>query len=112
MKFLIGFTLAILAQTLTFVQLQGQFKYNWMKDNPFIVSLIGIPISLIYLLSVKYLVSYFEGQLWPSRLLGFTAGAIVFTYMAHYWFQEPFTTKTGVCLFLSLCIMAIQLFWK
>jgi hypothetical protein len=112
MKFLIGFTLAMLAQTLTFVQLQGQFKYNWMKDNPFIVSLIGIPISLMYLLSVKYLVSYFEGQLWPSRLLGFTAGAIVFTCMAHYWFQEPFTTKTGVCLFLSLCIMAIQLLWK
>ena len=112
MNFIIGLLYGLAAQILTFIQLQGQFKFQWAKDNPFIMSLMGIPISLMYLLSVKYLVSYFEGQLWPSRLLGFTAGAIVFTYMAHYWFQEPFTTKTGVCLFLSLCIMGIQLFWK
>jgi hypothetical protein len=112
MKLLIGFTLGLLAQTLTFIQLQGQFKFSWMKENSFIVALMGIPISLLYLGSVKYLVDYFGGELWPSRLMGFSIGAIVFSYMAHFWFQEPFTLKTGICLFLAFCIMLIQLFWK
>ena len=112
MKLLIGFTLGLLAQTLTFIQLQGQFRWEWFKQHPIIISLIGIPISLLYLGSVKYLVDYFEGELWPSRLLGFSIGAIVFSYMAHSWFQEPFTLKTGICLFLAFGIMMIQLFWK
>jgi hypothetical protein len=112
MKLLIGFTLGLLAQIFTFVQLQGQFRWQWFKDHPYLVALMGIPISLLYLGSVKYLVDYFGGELWPSRLMGFSIGAIVFSYMAHFWFQEPFTLKTGICLFLAFCIMLIQLFWK
>jgi hypothetical protein len=30
----------------------------------------------------KYMVEHFEGELWPSRLMGFSIGAIVFSYMA------------------------------
>lgn len=112
MKFLIGFGFGVLAQICTFVQLQGQFRWEWFKQHPLTISLMGIPISLLYLGSVKYLVEYFDGQLWPSRLMGFSIGAMVFSYMAHSWFQEPFTLKTGICLFLAFCIMMIQLFWK
>jgi hypothetical protein len=112
MKFLIGFGFGVLAQILTFIQLQGQFRWEWFKQHPILVSLMGFPISLLYLGSVKYLVEHFEGQLWPSRLLGFSIGAIVFSYMAHSWFQEPFTLKTLICLGLALCIMMVQLFWK
>lgn len=112
MNFIIGFSFGVLAQILTFVQLQGQFRWEWFKQHPVIVSLMGIPISLLYIGSVKYMVAHFDGQLWPSRLMGFSIGAIVFSYMAHLWFQEPFTLKTGVCLFLAFCIMMIQLFWK
>jgi hypothetical protein len=112
MKFLIGFSFGVLAQILTFVQLQGQFRWEWFKQNPWMVSLMGVPISFLYIMSVKYMVAHFEGELWPSRLLGFSIGAIVFSYMAHSWFQEPFTLKTGVSLFFALCIMLVQLFWK
>jgi len=112
MKFIIGFSFAVLAQILTFVQLQGQFRWEWFKQHPWSVSLMGVPISFLYIMSVKYLVDHFEGELWPSRLMGFSIGAIVFSYMAHSWFQEPFTLKTGVSLFLAFCIMMIQLFWK
>ena len=112
MKFIIGFGLGVLAQIFTFVQLQGQFRWEWFKQHPWIVSLMGVPISFLYLMSVKYMVSHFGGELWPSRLMGFSIGAIVFSYMAHLWFQEQFTLKTGICLFLAFCIMMIQLFWK
>jgi hypothetical protein len=112
MKFLIGFSFGVLAQILTFVQLQGQFRWEWFKNNPWLVSLMGVPISFLYIMSVKYMVQHFEGELWPSRLMGFSIGVIVFSYMAYSWFQEPFTLKTGICLGLALCIMMIQLFMK
>ena len=112
MKFIIGFGLGILAQIFTFIQLQGQFRFEWAKSNPFYMALMGVPISLLYLGSVKHLVSHFEGQLWPSRLLGFAIGAIVFTAMSWMWFKEPISLKTLICLGLSVCIMLIQLFWK
>jgi hypothetical protein len=112
MDFITGLLYGIFAQILTFVQLQGQFKYEWMKSNPLIMSLIGVPLSYLYILSVKHMVAHFDGNMWPSRLLGFSVGAAVFTFMSHWWFDEPFTAKTGVCLFLAFCIMMIQLFWK
>ena len=58
------------------------------------------------------MVAHFDGQLWPSRLVGFAAGAMVFTIMSSAWFKEPLSLKTLVCLGLALCIMLIQLFWK
>jgi multidrug transporter EmrE-like cation transporter len=112
MNFIIGFLYGLMAQILTFIQLQGQFKFQWAKENPFYMSLLGVPLSLLYLQSVKHLVAHFEGQLWPSRLLGFAIGAIVFTAMSWIWFKEPMTLKTLICLGLAVCIMCIQLFWK
>jgi multidrug transporter EmrE-like cation transporter len=112
MNFIIGLFYGVLAQILTFVQLQGQFKYQWAKDNPFLMACMGIPLSLLYIGSVKYMVAHFEGQLWPSRLMGFAIGAIVFTFMSWAWFREPLTVKTLICLGLALCIMLVQIFWK
>ena len=112
MNFIIGFSFGVLAQVLTFVQLQGQFRWEWFKQHPMIISLMGVPISFLYIMSVKYMVSHFGGELWPSRLMGFSIGAIVFSYMAHLWFQEPFTFKTLICLGLAFAIMMVQLFWK
>jgi multidrug transporter EmrE-like cation transporter len=112
MNFIIGLLYGIAAQIFTFIQLQGQFRFQWAKDNPVVMALFGFPLSLLYLQSVKHLVAHFEGQLWPSRLLGFATGAIVFTAMSWAWFREPLSLKTLICLGLAVCIMLIQLFWK
>ena len=112
MNFILGLLYGVFAQILTFLQLQGQFKYTWMRDNPVVMALFGFPLSLLYLLSVKHMVAHFEGNLWPSRLVGFAIGAIVFTFMSWMWFREPITMKTAVCLMLSLAIMAVQILWK
>jgi hypothetical protein len=112
MNFLIGLLYGIAAQVLTFIQLQGQFKYEWAKNNPTYMALIGFPLSLLYLGSVKYMVAHFDGEKWPSRLMGFAIGAIVFTVMSWVWFKEPMSLKTAICLGLAFCIMCIQLFWK
>ena len=62
-KLIIGILLSALASTITFFQFQGQFKIEWMKNNPFIVSFLGVPTAYLLLLSVKHIVLYYDGQL-------------------------------------------------
>lgn len=107
-----GMLLGAVAQTLTFLQLQGQYKYEWVKNNFFLMALLGIPISLLYMYSVKHMVAAYDGELWPSRLIGYGIGVTVFILMSRLWFNEPVSIKTLICLLLSLSIIFIQLFWK
>jgi len=112
MNIILGILWGLTAQVLTFFQLQGQLKYQWMKDHTWAVVLMGIPISFMFMQSVKYFVLAFEGEIWPSRLLGFGLGVIIFTIMSELLFKEPFTLKTGICLFLGLLIILVQIFYK
>jgi hypothetical protein len=107
-----GMLIGAVAQALVFIQLQGQFKVEWIKEHPFVMALIGIPVSYMFINSSRYLVNAFDGQLWPSRLIGFGVGIVVYTIMAKIWFNEPITLKTLICLLLSIAIISIQIFWK
>lgn len=111
-KLLVGIIFGFMAQTMTFFQLQGPLKYNWLRDHYWLNVLMGIPISMLFMYSVKNMVLAFDGQMWPSRLIGFSIGAIVFTWLSWSIFNEPLTTKTYVCLLLAIAILFIQLFWK
>jgi len=54
----------------------------------------------------------YNGQIWPSRLIGFAIGIIVFATMSILVFKEPINMKTFVCLMLACCILGVQIFWK
>jgi multidrug transporter EmrE-like cation transporter len=112
MNIIWGILWGLVAQIITFIQLQGQLKYDFLKQNTWFTVLMGIPISFMFMQSVKNFVLAFNGEIWPSRLIGFGIGVVVFTLMSELLFKEPFTTKTGVCLILGICIIAIQVFWK
>jgi multidrug transporter EmrE-like cation transporter len=58
------------------------------------------------------MVTAFNGEIWPSRLIGFSIGAIVFTILSWSVFGETLTLKTLACLVLALGILLIQFFWK
>jgi hypothetical protein len=77
-----------------------------------VILLASIPISYLYIVAVRMYVEGFSGQIWPSRLIGFALGIIVFTAMSIGLFREHMTLKTAVCLSLSFLIVLIQLFWK
>lgn len=111
-KLLIGVVFGIVAQTLTFFQLQGQLKYEWFKNHYWLVVLMGIPVSMLFMCSVKSMVSAYGGEMWPSRLIGFSIGAVVFTYFSWSLFGEPLSLKTIICLILSFSILGVQLFMK
>ena len=87
-------------------------KIEWFKNHPLIIAFMGVPISLLYIYSVKNFVEVYDGQIWPSRLIGFGIGVAVFTVMSHYMFREPLTPKTLTCLSLGVCIILIQILWK
>ena len=107
-----GFIFGLLAQIITFLQLQGQMKYEFLKNNTLLTAAMGIPISLLFMFSVRNFVLAYDGAIWPSRLIGFGIGVITFALMSYYLFKEPLTTKTLICLSLGVIIILIQIFWK
>jgi multidrug transporter EmrE-like cation transporter len=112
MDLLKGFIYGLIAQIITFLQLQGQMKYSILKNNTWFVVLLGLPISYLFMISVKHFVAAYDGQIWPSRLIGFGIGVVVFGLMSHWLFKEPFTLKTLICLGLGSLIVLIQILWK
>ena len=106
------FFIYTISQIFTFYQLQGHLWNKWIKENPFMMTLIGIPISYYVILASRQMVNLWDGQTWPNRIIGFCLGVIVFSIMSWCLLREPVTLKTSVCLFLSFVILGIQLFWK
>jgi len=112
MNIIYGILFGLLGQIGSYMQLQGAMKLGWYPKYFWPVLIMSIPLSWFYLKSVEYFVTAFDGQLWPSRLIGFGLGIIIFSIMSHYMFKEPFTPKTIVCIGLGLTIIGIQILWK
>jgi hypothetical protein len=111
-RLLLGIIWGILGQISSFLQLQGSIKYGWFQKYPIIILLSSIPAAWFYIKSVENLVGWADGELWPSRLIGFGIGIIVFVGLSALLFKEPITTKTLVCLVLAASILLVQIFWK
>ena len=111
-KVLIATIVMLLGQIGSFMQLQGAIKYGWYEKYMWIILLSSVPISYLYIVAVRMYVDGFGGQIWPSRLIGFALGIMVFTLMSIFLFNENMTTKTAICLILSFSVVLIQLFWK
>ena len=112
MNLLLGIFYGLLAQIITFLQLQGNIKYNWFQKYPVVILGAAIPISWLFIRSVEHLVIAYNGEIWPSRLIGFAVGIIVFGVMSYFLFGEAITLKTFICLLLAATILGIQIFWK
>ena len=93
-------------------QLNGQFKWDWFKNNEWVLALCGVPISFLYLWGTKYAVNGFDGLLWPGRFVGFGVGMVVYAIFTGYFFNEGITPKTAISLGLALLLISVQLFWK
>ena len=94
---------------MVWLQTNGQFISDWAKKYPLIISLLGIPISYLYIKATSFSYQHFN-QLWPGRILAFSVGIVVFTIMTHVLMQESIDFKTGISIVLALFIILIQLF--
>ena len=112
MQLILGIIFGTLAQILVFFQIQGSLKYQLLQDYKWLVLLTGVPITWLFIESVKNIYLWSNGELWPGRLIGFSIGIVVFTIMSILLFGEGISLKTGLCLILSIAILAIQILWK
>ena len=111
-KLIQGILLYFLGQILVWYQINGQFLNEWIKSNPLVMSLFGIPVSFVYIYATQYCVEAFNGELWPQRLVGFAAGCIVFAFLTFIHLNQAITLKTAVTLALAVAIVVIQIVWK
>jgi hypothetical protein len=107
-----GVLYGIIGQILSFIQLQGGVKWGWTDKFGWALMLLGLPISWAFMKSVQNFILAFHGEQWPSRLLGFGIGVIIFSILSWILFKEGITLKTSICLFLALCIILVQILWK
>ena len=111
MKLVYALLLATVAQILSFIQLQGQMAWKFPRENPYIMMLMGLPISFILINTTRIMNNHFNAN-WPGRLIGFGIGIIIFTIMSWLIFKEHPTPKTLTCLGLAFTIVILQIFWK
>lgn len=105
----ISILLFLAAQTLAWLQINGQFVWPWAKNHTMLLSLIGIPISYLLMLASDYAYEGLDGKLWPGRFMAFAIGMFVFTILTSLLLGEGITVKSGVSLFLALVIIVLQL---
>lgn len=103
----------ILANVLVWFQLNGQFKWDWFKNNELLIATIfALPISWLYIQYQKNAFIVFKESLWSIRLIGFSIGLIVFSIMTWVFSKEVLTMKHLICIGLAFLIIGIQTFVK
>lgn len=102
----------MLAHIITFFQLNGQFKWDWFRNNELLLALVGFPISFLYIWGTKHTIAGFDGMMWPARFIGFGVGMVIYAIGVSFFFNQGITLKTVVSLVLALGLIAVQLFWK
>ncbi len=111
-KLISGTLLFLLGQIMVWYQVNGQFISEWIKERPLTMSLMGVPVSFVYIYATQYLVEAFNGDLWPQRLIGFSTGMFAFAFLTYIHLNQAITLKTAVTLALATAIVVIQIIWK
>ena len=97
-----------IAQSMVWFQTNGQFISEWIKRSPWTISLLGIPISYLYIRGTSFAYQHFN-QLWPGRILAFSVGIVIFMALTWILTGEGISLKTAISIFLALLIILIQL---
>ena len=106
-KFLIALLFSILGNIIAWIQMNGQFKYEWMRQW-WVIGLAGIPVSYFFFYSTRWYYEYFNNY-WYVRPIGFSVATITFGALAWLVLEELPDTKTIISLFLSIIIVILQL---
>ena len=100
------------AQTMVWLQLNGQFVWESFRKYEWVLILFGLPISWLFLEATRHGVAAFDGLLWPGRFIAFGSGIVSFTFLTWYFLGEGFTPKTAVSLIIACSLIGIQILWK
>ena len=100
----------VIGNILVWYQLNSQLVWDWAKGykSMWIMSMLGIPISLLFWLCTKWGYLGF-GNLWAVRWLAFGSSMLVFPLMTYFYLGETITLKTLISIILAIIIMLLQL---
>ena len=102
--------LFLVCNVVVWYQLNSQLVWEWAKGTKsmWIMSLMGIPISLLFWWATK--IGYQGlGTLWQTRLLAFATSMMIFPLMTWIYLGEVITMKIGVSILLAIIIVVLQL---
>ena len=102
--------LFLVCNILVWFQLNSQLVWEWAKGTKsmWIMSLLGIPISMMFWYATKIGYQGF-GSLWQIRLLGFAISMFTFPVMTWLYLGEVITLKIGISILLATIILILQL---
>ena len=106
-KLLIALLFSIVGNIIAWIQINGQFKYEWMRQW-WVIGLSGLPVSYMFFYSTRWYYEYFNNY-WYVRPIGFSIATITFGVLAWLVLEELPDTKTIISLFLSIIIVILQL---
>ena len=110
-KLLLGILLLTVVYVIGWYQIHGQFLWDWFKKYEYYLIWISVPSTLMTIRAVKLINEYFNGLIWPNRILTFGIGIILFTILTSFHFNEKINMKTLVLLSLCITVVAIQALW-
>lgn len=112
MKLLLAILLLSIVYVIGWYQIHGQFLWDWFKKYEYYLIWISVPSTLISIRAIKLINEHFNGLIWPNRILTFTIGIILFTFLTSYHFGEKLSLKTLTLLCLCGIIVTLQVIWK
>lgn len=88
----------------------SQLMDGFSKNASFILAVVlSLPITLLSYYATRVLYEALNESLWSVRFIGFGVSYLVFPILTWYFLGESmFTTKTLLCILLSLLIIVIQ----
>jgi len=112
MKLFIAILLLSLVYIIGWYQIHGQFIHEWFRKWQYYLIFISVPTTYVSIKAIKLVNDYFEGKMWPNRILTFTVGIILFTILTSYHFDEKLNLKTLTLISLCGLIVFLQIIWR
>lgn len=109
---ILSILLFLVGQCIVWFQVNGPILWPWADKFKWVLALLGVPITWLFMEATKNAVHGFEGDFWPGRFVSFVTGMVIFTILTYVFKGEGINLKTACCLFLASLIIYIQLFWK
>jgi hypothetical protein len=111
---LIGSCFFIVLHVMIWFSTNLQFMSSAISEKSMVVTLcLSVPISLCAYYGSRYTYAALENSVWAVRFIGFGTSYLVFPLLTWVLLKESMLTpKTMVCIFLSIIIVSIQVFWK
>tara|TARA_R100001244_G_scaffold99880_1_gene74533 strand:- start:116 stop:460 length:345 start_codon:yes stop_codon:yes gene_type:complete len=112
-NFALMFSLFAMGHTFIWFQNNSQLTWDFWNDKLLLaMSCFGLPALFCFWWATK--IGYEEiKELWSVRMTAFGASYLMFPILTWVFLRESmFTTKTMICIALSLIIVLIQAYWR